>query len=303
MESWGDARAADGTLFLDEVADLSAEAQVKLLRFLDEGEYYRIGGTQKRTVKTRIVSATNRDLADEVEGLIGFWPGPPDDRLLAEWWIDVGTGLDLDSYLEQVERLDRYLDDVAEHVLSTASFRLLLAHHPTPDEVQHSSLIANQLQWAWSPGRELAAREGLKRVARSIDRSVASMWRTLDPGRDVLESEGIFLNYVNHADIRYGGGKVSVNGILSVYTPIHMIEARPTVSFNTITNSAVAAISADLRDARQADVHRPVPEPPMERVAGIDAPRLPRVEVGEERRAHLIESRRAHRGLSSRPAS
>ena len=60
-------KAADGTLFLDEVADLSAEAQVKLLRFLDEGEYYRIGGTTKRTVKTRIVTATNRDLAGLVE--------------------------------------------------------------------------------------------------------------------------------------------------------------------------------------------------------------------------------------------
>jgi DNA-binding NtrC family response regulator len=60
-------KAAGGTLFLDEVADLSTEAQVKLLRFLDEGEYYRVGGTQKRTVKTRIVSATNRDLTELVE--------------------------------------------------------------------------------------------------------------------------------------------------------------------------------------------------------------------------------------------
>jgi DNA-binding NtrC family response regulator len=60
-------KAANGTLFLDEVADLSAEAQVKLLRFLDEGEYYRIGGTKKRTIKTRIISATNRDLAGLVE--------------------------------------------------------------------------------------------------------------------------------------------------------------------------------------------------------------------------------------------
>jgi DNA-binding NtrC family response regulator len=60
-------KAVNGTLFLDEVADLSAEAQVKLLRFLDEGEYYRIGGTKKRTVKTRIISATNRDLAGLVE--------------------------------------------------------------------------------------------------------------------------------------------------------------------------------------------------------------------------------------------
>jgi DNA-binding NtrC family response regulator len=56
-------KAANGTLFLDEVGDLGLEAQVKLLRFLDTGEYYRVGGTQKRAVKTRIISATNRDLA------------------------------------------------------------------------------------------------------------------------------------------------------------------------------------------------------------------------------------------------
>ncbi|MGD9086436.1 MAG: sigma-54 dependent transcriptional regulator [Desulfobacterales bacterium] len=55
-------KAAHGTLFLDEVGDLSSEAQVKLLRFLDTGEYYRVGGTKKHAVKTRIVSATNRDL-------------------------------------------------------------------------------------------------------------------------------------------------------------------------------------------------------------------------------------------------
>ena len=55
-------KAAHGTLFLDEVGDLSAEAQVKLLRFLDTGEYYRVGGTKKHAVKTRIISATNRDL-------------------------------------------------------------------------------------------------------------------------------------------------------------------------------------------------------------------------------------------------
>lgn len=54
--------AADGTLFLDEVGDLSMDAQAKLLRFLEEGEYYRVGGTRSRKVRTRIISATNRDL-------------------------------------------------------------------------------------------------------------------------------------------------------------------------------------------------------------------------------------------------
>lgn len=59
--------AANGTLFLDEVGDLSAEAQAKFLRFLEEGEYYRVGGTRKRQVQTRVVSATNKDLLRMIE--------------------------------------------------------------------------------------------------------------------------------------------------------------------------------------------------------------------------------------------
>lgn len=54
--------AANGTLFLDEVGDLSLEAQAKLLRFLEEGEFYRVGGTKKLRVQTRVISATNKDL-------------------------------------------------------------------------------------------------------------------------------------------------------------------------------------------------------------------------------------------------
>jgi len=60
-------KAAEGTLFLDEVGDLGLEAQAKLLRFLEDGEYYRVGGTEKLNVKTRVVSATNRDLETMIE--------------------------------------------------------------------------------------------------------------------------------------------------------------------------------------------------------------------------------------------
>jgi len=59
--------AEHGTLFLDEVGDLSLEAQAKLLRFLEEGEFYRIGGTKKLQVQTRVVSATNKDLDSMIE--------------------------------------------------------------------------------------------------------------------------------------------------------------------------------------------------------------------------------------------
>jgi DNA-binding NtrC family response regulator len=59
--------ASGGTLFLDEVGDLSPDAQAKLLRFLEEGEFYRLGGTKTIRVKTRIVSATNKDISRMVE--------------------------------------------------------------------------------------------------------------------------------------------------------------------------------------------------------------------------------------------
>jgi len=59
--------AESGTLFLDEVGDLSLEAQAKLLRFLEDGEYYRVGGTKKFKIHTRVVSATNKNLESLIE--------------------------------------------------------------------------------------------------------------------------------------------------------------------------------------------------------------------------------------------
>ena len=55
-----------GTLFLDEVGELEPRMQVKLLRVLDGVPYYRLGGTRKIAVDVRIVTATNRDLRQEV---------------------------------------------------------------------------------------------------------------------------------------------------------------------------------------------------------------------------------------------
>lgn len=55
-------QAAGGILFLDEIGDLSLASQVKLLRLLQEGEYYPLGSDLPKTVDVRIVVATNQDL-------------------------------------------------------------------------------------------------------------------------------------------------------------------------------------------------------------------------------------------------
>jgi two-component system response regulator AtoC len=59
--------AEDGTVFLDEIGDLSPQLQAKLLRVLQEREFERVGGTKRIALQARVIAATHRDLTEEVK--------------------------------------------------------------------------------------------------------------------------------------------------------------------------------------------------------------------------------------------
>jgi DNA-binding NtrC family response regulator len=59
--------ANKGTLFLDEIGDMSLQAQAKVLRAIEDGKIERVGGNRKIEVDVRIITATNKNLKDEIE--------------------------------------------------------------------------------------------------------------------------------------------------------------------------------------------------------------------------------------------
>ena len=79
-----------------------------------------------------------------------------------------------------------------------------------------------------------------------------------DQSRFDYEAQGVFLNYVNHADMRYGGGEVLVESVNQIVAPITIIDARPTITHNKITQSRDAAIGATPNSFAETNFHSPV---------------------------------------------
>jgi transcriptional regulator with GAF, ATPase, and Fis domain len=160
--------ADGGTLFLDEIAELALEAQAKLLRVLESGEFERIGAIRTRKVDIRIVAATNRDLEHAMaEGCfredlyyrISSFPIrlPPlrarrEDIPLLIW----------DLIRKRQDKLGRHVERVAEETMEA------IAHYSWPGNVRE---LGNVIERALilSSGPELQLDVALPRRSEGIE--------------------------------------------------------------------------------------------------------------------------------------
>ncbi len=148
--------AADGgSLFLDEVGELSMLAQVKFLRILQDGKVLAVGSRSHRDVDVRIIAATNRSLAGEVaEGRfredLFYRLAVADLKLPALREREGDLGLLVDRLLEQVNEEHAGQPGFEHKKISPGARNLLLAH-PWPGNVRE---LLNTLHRTalWSPG-------------------------------------------------------------------------------------------------------------------------------------------------------
>ena len=149
--------AAQGTLFLDEISELPALAQAKLLRVLEEREVRRVGGNRTISVAARVVAATNRSLADEVEA------GRFREDLLFRLNVHIVTVPPLrDRRSDLVELVPQLLDGICER-LGLKPRRL------APDALE----VLMSYEWRRNNVREL--RNTLERMMIATDADVVGV--------------------------------------------------------------------------------------------------------------------------------
>ncbi len=158
--------ADGGTLFLDEIGEMGFEAQAKLLRFLQEGEAYRLGGKSPFKVNARILSATNRDLPQLVrEGkfredlfyrintvclrVTPLRQRPADIAPLIENFLSSGTQTDVKRFSTQaMDLLKRYRwpGNVRELQNAIERFKILCENVEVTAEDIHKHLRLGELE-------------------------------------------------------------------------------------------------------------------------------------------------------------
>lgn len=219
-----------GTIFLDEIGDMSRPLQAKLLRFLEDGTFTRVGGNEERKVDVRLLAATNRDIIHEIEennfredlfhrlNVVQFNPPPlrergGDVRLLAEHFLRQ-FNLSMGKSIKQVSAGARH--KLANHhwpgnvrELRNVIERAVILE--TSDEIQASSLPDFYLETRLKKNEEgpsLAEGQTLDELMMQYEKDI--IMRALEQQRYNLGRTAESLSLSRHA-LRYRMQRLNIN--------------------------------------------------------------------------------------------
>lgn len=215
--------ANKSTLLLDEIGELPAAAQVKLLRILQEREVTRIGETQRRPVDVRVIAATNRVLAEEVSAgrfredlfhrlAVAVLDLPP----LRERQGDIG--MLLDKLLSQINLESKTEPGYKNKKLSAGARNVLLNHH-WPGNVRE---MLNTLRRSavWSSGMTITEAEALDAIITTPNVSgtrTSRFSRPVEQGVNIVEIvDAVYREYIGQALAISGGSKTKAAQLLGL---------------------------------------------------------------------------------------
>lgn len=222
--------ANGGTIFLDEIGDMSRPLQAKLLRFLEDGSFTRVGGNEERRVDVRLLAATNRDIIHEIEennfredlfhrlNVVQFNPPPlrdrgSDIRLLAEYFL---------------QQFGQNMGKAIKGINSGARHKLMSHHWPgnvrelrnvieravileNTHEIQPSSLPDFYLETRLKKGEESGPSVGIQSLDELMTQYEKDIiMRALDQQRYNLGKTADALKLSRHA-LRYRMQRLNIN--------------------------------------------------------------------------------------------
>jgi DNA-binding NtrC family response regulator len=221
--------ADGGTIFLDEIGDMSRALQAKLLRFLEDGSFNRVGGTEELRVDVRLIAATNRDIIQAIGrnefredlyhrlNVVQFCPPPLRDRgadvvLLAEHFLRhfnavIGRHITLISPAAQQKLFSHHWPGNVRELRNVIERAVILE---TSSEIQSGSLPDFHLE-----GRLRKSEMPHLTAGQSIDEALCDFERdlilhTLERYRYNLTKTAEHLKISRHA-LRYRVQRLNIN--------------------------------------------------------------------------------------------
>ena len=194
-------QANGGTLFLDEIGDMSRDAQAKVLRVLEQGVLTRIGGSEAVEVDVRVLSATNKNLEQEIED-----GGFREDLF---YRLNV-VPISVPSLRDRREDIPMLVTHFSEGMVAREGSAPRVFSDAAMDRLKTLTWPGNVRELRNTVERLLILCDGSEITSDDVDSLTISRARSVDPGRELLALDN-FSAFKEEAERAYIVGKLRAN--------------------------------------------------------------------------------------------